>query len=552
MIHNFPKNFNFKSPERFTDPFRYVPDASVQTAAELVIRQIDSDPDLKAAFSEGKMVGILVCRREDSSLCYLQGFSGNIGGKSNVDGFVPPIYDLMAPDGEFKKREAEITSLNIRIKEALDANELKVLTEDLEKCWIERDTELGAMKAAMEISKQERAELRIIHKNESLISELNRKSQFEKAELKRKKTAWEAKISEIQSHLEKLQEKIDSMKLQRASMSEKLQGWIFRQYIVHNAEGQESTISEIFASHGLTAPGGTGECAAPKLLEYAFRNGLQPVAMGEFWYGRSSDTAVRVHGHFYPSCTSKCGPLLGYMLKGLTLLDNFTDIIEDPIVKYEDDSIIIVEKPSGMPSVPGLDGRLSLLEWLEKSYRRVLAVHRLDMDTSGLMIFAKSKEAESSLRKQFEDHQIKKTYMARLTPVHRDNNGQGWKPKGTIELPLSADYDERPRQKADFAQGKAALTRYETISENHDGSTDVLFYPITGRTHQLRVHSAHHLGLNRPITGDRLYGADTVLFTQKKVQNKRLHLHAMSITFCHPDTGESLTFSSKDLLYPLI
>ena len=278
--------------------------------------------------------------------------------------------------------------------------------------------------------------------------------------------------------------------------------------------------------------------------------------MGEFWYGRSSDTAVRVHGHFYPSCTSKCGPLLGYMLQGLTILDNFTDRSEDPVIKHEDSSIIIVEKPSGMPSVPGLDGRLSLQEWLEKSdtksYRRVFAVHRLDMDTSGLMIFAKSKEAESNLKKQFEEHQIKKTYMARLTPVHHNNNEQRWNPKGTIELPLSADYDERPRQKVDFAQGKPALTIYETISENHDGSTDVLFYPVTGRTHQLRVHSAHHLGLNRPITGDRLYGADTVLFTQKKVQNNRLHLHAMSITFCHPETGQSMTFSSTDLLYPLI
>jgi tRNA pseudouridine32 synthase/23S rRNA pseudouridine746 synthase len=325
-------------------------------------------------------------------------------------------------------------------------------------------------------------------------------------------------------------------------MSENLQNWIFRQYIVHNASGEKASIAEIFGQLGITPPGGTGECAAPKLLEYAYRNGLKPLAMGEFWYGKASGTAVRVHGHFYPSCTSKCGPLLGYMMNGLTLgRSNQSTGIEYNIL-FDDTDIIVAEKPSGMPSVPGLDGRVSLQELLEQSYGQTIhAVHRLDMDTSGVILFAKTPEAGVELRKQFEDHTIRKCYKARLAPatsVHFSTH---------ISLPLAADYDERPRQKVDFKQGKPALTEYEIVSENADGTTDVLFHPVTGRTHQLRVHSAHALGLSRPIVGDLLYGGYSISDTD--FIPRRLHLHALSITFRHPRTGEELTFTSDRLSY---
>jgi tRNA pseudouridine32 synthase/23S rRNA pseudouridine746 synthase len=325
-------------------------------------------------------------------------------------------------------------------------------------------------------------------------------------------------------------------------MSENLQNWIFRQYIVHNASGEKASIAEIFGQLGITPPGGTGECAAPKLLEYAHRNGLKPLAMGEFWYGKASGTAVRVHGHFYPSCTSKCGPLLGYMMNGLTLgRSNQSTGIEYNIL-FDDTDIIVAEKPSGMPSVPGLDGRVSLQELLEQSYGQTIhAVHRLDMDTSGVILFAKTPEAGVELRKQFENHTIRKCYKARLAPatsVHFSTH---------ISLPLAADYDERPRQKVDFKQGKPALTEYEIVSENADGTMDVLFHPTTGRTHQLRVHSAHALGLSRPIVGDLLYGGYSISDTD--FIPRRLHLHALSITFRHPRTGEELTFTSDRLSY---
>lgn len=316
-------------------------------------------------------------------------------------------------------------------------------------------------------------------------------------------------------------------------MSEALQDWIFRLYIVHNALGEELSIADIFAESELIPPGGTGECAAPKLLEYAYRHGLEPLAMGEFWYGKSSDTAVRSHGRFYPSCTSKCGPLLGFMLKGLSLLTE--DITtESPVIIYEDEEIVVVEKPAGMPSVPGLDGRPSLQEWLSH-HGEIHQTHRLDMDTSGIMVFAKTHSSAFNLRQQFEAHTIRKTYTARVSYSHLLEQQ-----RGRIELPLGPDYDERPRQKVDFRQGKAAYTEYEVMAVNNDGTADLKLHPHTGRTHQLRVHCAHALGLASPIVGDRLYGGDTAT---------RLHLHALSITFTHPVTNEPVTFTSKHHCY---
>jgi tRNA pseudouridine32 synthase/23S rRNA pseudouridine746 synthase len=322
-------------------------------------------------------------------------------------------------------------------------------------------------------------------------------------------------------------------------------------------------------------PGGTGDCAAPKLLNYAFSNGLKPIAMGEFWYGKSPATAVRTHGHLYPSCTSKCGPLLSYMLKGLaTSLEAWNGNPEAAII-YEDESIVAASKPSGMPSVPGLDGRISLQEYLEKEMQMDLfAVHRLDMDTSGVMVFAKTASSAVELMRQFEAHNVSKTYCARLcntssaipgalaekTVLPPWPQGEGptkWEglfsqpvlqelpEMGTIELPLAADYDERPRQKVDRSHGKYASTLYTVHGKNPDGTVDVAFYPITGRTHQLRVHSAHHLGLGSPILGDMLYGGQCTAFQDSADPSpKRLHLHASSLSFTHPTTGESLTFSS--------
>ncbi|MBR5300366.1 MAG: RNA pseudouridine synthase [Bacteroidales bacterium] len=528
-MHIFPTETTASLPERFTDPFRYAPHPLVKEAAGIVIREIESRSDLHEAFMEGKMLGVMITSDSDGHLGYLAGFSGNVGGRSHIEGFVPPIYDLLDPSGHFKIREAEITAMNSLISEMQDSSKHKALTDRLSCYEKSRDEEISIMKARMALSKKQREEARRSISDPTRLSELIRESQFEKAQLKRLKASWEEKICEARREITEIQDEIKNLKSRRAAMSDKLQKWIFSQYIVHNQNGEEKSIGEIFADLGLTPPGGTGECAAPKLLEHAYRNGLKPLAMGEFWYGESPSTAVRTHGHFYPSCTSKCGPLLSFMMKGLEV-EKDTQATAEPIIIYEDAFLLAVDKPSGMPSVPGLDGRVSAYEFLCRTYTDLHVIHRLDMDTSGLLLFAKTAEAAAHMQRQFEEHTIHKTYHAKLSA---SESGKELKAgdNGEISLPLSPDYDERPRQKVDHAQGKAALTRYEVISVSEDGTTDVAFHPHTGRTHQLRVHAAHTLGLGRPIVGDMLYGGSPA---------SRLHLHASSITFRHPSAPSQL------------
>ena len=552
MIHHFQEDILFDGPQGFTDPFRYMSHPLVKVAAEKTIKKIDEDPMLADAFAEGKMLGVLVCKVSDCSkraehlpsslLCellqsetadivYIAGFSGNVGGRSIIEGFVPPIYDLTDPDGFFKEEEARISGINRKIDEINCSDGFTHLKTQLAEYEAARDKETAEWAEKMQQSKKERAERRDKANDTAELAAITKESQFEKAEFRRMKAGWTERIANIQNQLDEIRKEIADLKKRRAEMSDRLQDWIFRQYIVHNAAGEEISIADLFDSQGLVPPGGTGECAAPKLLEYAYRHNLKPLAMGEFWYGTSPDTAVRTHGHFYPSCTSKCGPLLGFMTKGLNIHQEvFTEGLS-PVIIHQDEHLIVVEKPSGMPSVPGLDGRQSLQEWLSSRHGEIHAVHRLDMDTSGVMLFAKTQNAAIDLRRQFEEHTVRKTYLARLSACRKDiSKGD----KGIIELPLSADYDERPRQKVDTKQGKPAITEYEVIETNDDGTIDIIFHPVTGRTHQLRVHSAHTLGLGCPIVGDMLYGGDS---------SSRLHLHAYEIKFRHPSDGKSVCFT---------
>ena len=561
MIHYFQEDISFEDPQGFTDPFRYMPHPLVMMAAERVTSRIEGDSVLADAFSDGKMLGVLVCKasagsssqsREEgrcsarllpsdaedtirnnnthTDIVYIAGFSGNVGGKSFIEGFVPPIYDLTDPDGYFKEEEARISQINRKISEINCSDKFTLLKTELAEYEAARDTEIAEWAEKMQQSKKERAERRAATDDAAELAAITKESQFEKAEFRRIKAGWTERIAHAQNQLDEIKKEIADLKKLRAEMSDKLQDWIFRQYIVHNAAGKEISVADLFASKGLVPPGGTGECAAPKLLEYAYRYGLKPIAMGEFWYGKSPETAVRTHGRFYPSCTSKCGPLLGFMLNGLDIQKDAPAENLSPVIIYEDEQLIVAEKPSGMPSVPGLDGRQSLQEWISSRYGEIHAVHRLDMDTSGVMLFAKTQDAAVDLRRQFEEHTVRKTYLARLSACQNSlTEGE----KGIIELPLSADYDERPRQKADIRQGRPAITEYEIIGTHADGTTDIIFHPVTGRTHQLRVHSAHTLGLGCPIVGDMLYGGDC---------SRRLHLHAYEIRFRHPSDGKSVCF----------
>ncbi len=530
LIHPLPYETIDGLPDRFTNPFRYFPHPLVELAAREVVARIDWNPELREAFSEGKMLGILVTKTPGQAVGYLAAFSGSVGGRSRIDGFVPPIYDLLDPSGHFKIHEAEITAINNRICSLENSSSLSGLREELSEAERDRDEEIGLLKAGMAIAKKERDMIRSEVSDPNRLAELVRESQYEKAELRRLKLSWEERINILRDELKLYEDEIKTLKDKRAKMSDLLQEWIFKQYIVHNYSGDEASIHEIFAAEGLVPPGGTGDCAAPKLLEYALRNGLEPIAMGEFWYGASPETAVRTHGHFYPSCTSKCGPLLGWMMRGMDVCMD-ADCPDEAELIYEDESLIAVDKPSGMPSVPGLDGRESAFEILGRRFEELHVVHRLDMDTSGILLFAKNTDAAVKIQKQFENHTIRKTYKARLKASETDLKAGD---EGRIELPLSPDYDERPRQKVDFKQGKQAITEYKIDAINHDGTIDIIFYPLTGRTHQLRVHSAHSLGLGCPIIGDPLYGG---------ASDTRLQLYAVSISFRHPLTGLPMTIS---------
>ena len=526
-MHPLPDTTGITLPEHFNDPFRYRPHPLVEKAAKEVLGKV---ADL--GIEEGKMLGVLIVQDKEGRLGYLAGFSGSIGNRSIIEGFVPPIFDLLVPDGHFKKGEAELNSINQEISELCRSEELSSLKQRLEESESLKEDDITKMKAKIAVSKELRDSIRSETEDQKLLADLIRESQHQKAELRRIRIRWEEAISSIRKDIRQIEERIQTLKKRRIRMSEELQAWIFDQYKIYNAVGEESTVSEIFAKEGLVPPGGTGDCAAPKLLNHAYRNGLVPVAMGEFWYGPSPKTAVRTHGHFYPSCTSKCGPLLKFMLKGLEISSELkASPLESPIIIYQDNDVVIAEKPSGMPSVPGLDGKRSLQEHLE-----AIAVHRLDMDTSGIMIFAKNERAASCIRTQFERHEIEKTYKARLSASEEPCKNIA--EQGEISLPLSPDYDERPRQKVDLTNGKEAVTYF--VREKTGKETDVIFHPVTGRTHQLRVHSAHTLGLGHPLIGDLLYGGASA---------PRLCLHAFSITLTHPTTGERISFSSDRLIY---
>ena len=450
-----------KFPNRFTFPFCYVPLPEIERASQELIDRINTSADLKSLFSEGKMMGVLMVEEKSKAgISFLYAFSGSVGGKSRIDGFVPPIFDLLEPQGYYKHEEAEISALNAEIK-------------NLEEKGGDIHEEIAALKA----------------------------------ERKRKSIC--------------------------------LQEWIFKQYIVHNAQGESSSIWAIFQERGLIPPGGTGDCAAPKLLEYAYTHGMKPLAMGEFWYGASPYKEIRHQGSFYPSCMGKCGPLLSFMTQGLEMeanpLDEDQDTEADYTILYKDSSIIVVSKPSGMLAVPGKSLKVSLLERLRKDLddKGIESCHRLDMDTSGVMVFARNPAAKAEISRQFEQRETSKTYIARLSAAP----GLALPPeRGRIILPIAADYYDRPRQMVDFENGKQAVSDYEVLSVNDDGSIDIRFTPLTGRTHQLRAHSAHPQGLGRPIVGDRLYGSSG---------GERLHLHAESLTFTHPENGKRLTFRAE-------
>ena len=517
-------------PRRFTCPFCYEPHPLALMAVEQVQQYVASRADWADEMGAGKMLGVLVAQDDEGRLGYLAAFSGNLAGSVRHDFFVPPVYDLLDPQGEFKQGEAQITAVNHEVERLEQSPELLSMrcreAEEMKKMLDEIDNFKAIMaKHKLERDARRKAGNLTPEEHEALLNQ----SRFEKAELKRIRRRHEEVMHEIADEIGVFRQEIDALKARRKAMSEVLQERIFRLFVVSNARGECRDLVEVFKPLGTLPPSGAGECCAPRLLNCAYKNDLRPVCMAEFWWGASPVGEVRHHGHFYPACRSKCKPILDFMLQGLDVEDNVLGVSMEDVpldVVYDDQWLTVINKPSGMLSVPGKLLEDSLLTRYQQAYPEAtgpIVVHRLDQETSGLVIFAKDRKTHKVLQQQFENHTIRKRYIALLDGIVRQDEGM-------IDLPLRPDVDDRPRQRVDYEDGKPAVTRYHVL-ERKDGLTHIALEPLTGRTHQLRVHCSHPQGLNCPIVGDRLYGTAA----------RRLMLHAQSITFIHPATGQEMT-----------
>ena len=533
MIHFFKNSIaTIELPDKFTYPFHYTPHPLCIMAAKEVQAYLVTQHQWQEELQQGKMFGVLIVQTPENKTGYLAAFSGILAGNNQHPFFVPPIYDLLQPQGFFKIEEEHISAINVQIKNLQENSyhldllqQVEKETEQFQQKLTKAKEELKEAKEAREI----RRKTKFLNKEE--LAAMIRESQFQKAELKRMERMWKEKITSLQIKIDAFTTKIETMKAERKRRSAALQQKLFKQFRMLNARGEIKDLCCIFEQTiQKVPPAGAGECAAPKLLQYAYLHQLKPIAMAEFWWGNSPKAEIRHHGYYYPACKGKCEPILGHMLQGLKVEENplSKNLHHDtPLeIVYEDNYLVVVNKPAGMLSVPGKGEISSVYHRMKALYPDAtgpLVVHRLDMATSGLLLVAKSKETYQHLQAQFRNRTIKKRYIALL-------DGNVTSKEGTIALPLRLDPLDRPRQVVDYKHGKTAVTQYQ-ILDKQKGKTLIAFYPLTGRTHQLRVHAAHPEGLHCPILGDELYGRKA----------DRLYLHAERLEFIHPVTGEMMS-----------
>ena len=569
--------------------------------------------DWREEIDRGKMFGVLIVEKPhenmDSSdnqqreIGYLAAYSGQIGGRSDWEDFVPAVFDYLQPDGYFKVHEAEITNLNhaiARLSSDEKMKEAKHIIHDLQQ---ERQRTIAAYQEKMKEAKAKRDARR----QEALLTAkangatggsglspeeeqaMIKESQFMKAELRRLKKALSEKTT-LEKEYTDFQENLQQMKQLRKTLSDALQQWLFMQFQMLNYQGESKDLLEIFrdetllgnqnivtsrvAAMKMMPPAGSGECCEPKLLQYAYLHGLKPLQMAMFWWGESPKKEIRHHLQYYPACNGKCKPILHWMLPSSVFAQSSVNAIDGNMnhgstinhayiynkveILYDDRELAVIHKPEGLLSVPGKDTHQpSIYAWARKQYSEAegpLIVHRLDMATSGLMIIAKTEFAYHRLQNAFLHHQVQKKYVAIVCPKDKEAEerilrlASGENHRGTISLPLMPDYLDRPRQIVNHEQGKEAITEYEILgseerrvksgefNSSEDKNLRLALYPKTGRTHQLRVHCAHHEGLNAPILGDPLYGNEKA---------PRLFLHAEEITFEHPLTGKTMIITRK-------
>ncbi|WP_455517238.1 RluA family pseudouridine synthase [Leyella stercorea] len=580
------------SPRQFTYPFCYDVDPLAEAASEELQHYIAATGLMSAEKGCGKMFGVLVVEYKDEAGALQRGFlaaySGLLGGRNDWQYFVPPVFDAQQPDGHFKRTEREISAINREISAIEHDPQYLQSVAQHEEMTKRLQAEMEAFKVEVDAAKARRDARRKSGEplSEEEQAEMVRESQFMKAELRRRRKAMEQAESAFHNPHATL---LKSLQLQRKQISDELQRWLFAAYRMLNAKGEERDLIDIFReyTHAMP-PAGAGDCCAPKLLQYAYQHRLRPVCMAEFWWGESPASEIRHHLHYYPACRSKCLPILTHMLKGLDVAPNplaQKRHTAEPRVLYADEYILVVDKPAGMLSVPGKaddSASVSVEEYFANNSKLKIqnskflkAAHRLDMDTSGLLVLARTEQAYVELQRQFASRETVKRYEAVLSGVpkhttphstfHSDvpepitqnskfkTQNSSTQPDGclgAISLPLIADINDRPRQRVDMEHGKPALTLYNIVEVRAaDANTAVAYttkkadksltlvhlYPKTGRTHQLRVHCAHPQGLACPILGDPLYGTERA---------DRMCLHAAELTFRHPITGEPMHFLS--------
>ena len=583
ILHSIPPT-HFPSgidiPERMNNPLDYQPHPLCIAACKELQNSLSQREDWRAEIDKGKMFGVLIVENTQPAsgapeIGYLAAYSGQIGGRSDWDDFVPAVFDYLQPDGNFKTHEAEISSINQSIKQ-LESNEyLKEAKSLILQLQEKRKRTIAAYQEKMKEAKAKRdARREAGNLTQEEEADMVKESQFMKAELRRLKKSLSEKTT-LETEYEVFQADILRLKQLRKSLSDTLQQWLFSQFQMQNHEGKTQDLLEIFKNAALrdypqatiatsriaalkmVPPAGSGECCEPKLLQYAYQHGYKPLQMAMFWWGESPKEEIRHHLQFYPACNGKCKPILHWMLPDSVFesqvaepslynkveeTGNCFSEEKDLETLYEDDQLAVIYKPSGLLSVPGKDlSQPSVYSIMRKKYPAAtspLIVHRLDMATSGLMIIAKTEFAYHRLQKEFLNHQVQKKYIAIIGCKDPEACDKIWEKtkKQKISLPLMPDYLDRPRQIVHHEQGKEAITEYEALERIDATHLRLALYPKTGRTHQLRVHCAHHEGLNAPILGDPLYGIEKA---------SRLHLHAEEITFEHPLSGKEITIKRK-------
>ena len=519
-------------PERMNNPFDYEPDPLCLMAADEVRAYLKTHEEWADEVEAGKMFGVLVCEDQQGALGFLAAYSGQIGGREDWPWFVPAVFDYLQPTGYFKQEEVRITDINRQVKEREESDQLASLKEEVDCQKQHAYEEIEAYKSMMLQAKARRDALRT---TSGETEEMIRESQFQKAELRRLKKRWNEQISEAEARLKPLDDELQQLKQERKHRSDALQRWLFDNFLMLNTLGKTRSLIDIFSTtpQGVP-PSGSGECCAPKLLQYAYQHHLRPLSIAEFWQGRSPKMEIRHHDHFYTACRGKCKPILEWMLEptknpppapperegSSSQKMTLKGANQAPHPLGRGRGWVVISKPAGLLSVPGLTDAPSVESILKAQYPEVYLVHRLDMDTSGVMVVALAQEAYHHLQKQFLERTVQKEYVALL-----ENDVEG---SGKISLPLCPDLLDRPRQVVDPENGKSASTEYQAL-----GHRRIRLIPHTGRTHQLRVHCAHQQGLDNPILGDPLYGT-------KKAD--RLYLHAETLSFDDPETGERQTF----------